>query len=114
MAAIPGLGGGLTSQDVNITGETPGRQFRCSDEMKASAVLLTSLGTVAQTTKIFLIKFFSAFLFVYFISISHCLIRYCLCNTFPQEALALLPIYYSCSLFAARNHSRGIIMITDY
>ena len=44
MAAIPGLGGGLMPQDTNVTGAVPGRRFRCSDEMKASAVLLTSLG----------------------------------------------------------------------
>ena len=44
MAAIPGLGGGLMPQDTNVTGAAPGRRFRCSDEMKASAVLLTSLG----------------------------------------------------------------------
>ena len=48
MAAIPGLGGGLMPQDTNVTGAAPGRRFRCSDEMKASAVLLTSLGKAAH------------------------------------------------------------------
>ena len=50
MAAIPGLGGGLMPQDTNVTGAAPGRRFRCSDEMKASAVLLTSLGRGCTVT----------------------------------------------------------------
>ena len=52
MAAIPGLGGGLMPQDTNMTGAVPGRRFRCSDEMKASAVLLTSLGRAAQAVMV--------------------------------------------------------------
>ena len=49
MAAIPGLGGGLATQDPNNTGGiVPGKTFKCSDEMKASAILLTSLGSVSQ------------------------------------------------------------------
>ena len=45
MAAIPGLGGELAPPDINITVK-PGRRFRCSDEMKASAILLTTLGNM--------------------------------------------------------------------
>ena len=52
MAAIPGLGGGVP-QDVNITGRH-GVHFRCSDEMRASAFLLTSLGVLGISANILL------------------------------------------------------------
>ena len=52
MAAIPGLGGGVP-QDVNITGR-PGANFRCSEEMKASAFLLTSLGVLGISANMLL------------------------------------------------------------
>ena len=48
MAAIPGLGGEVATQELNITVK-PRQRFRCSDEMKASAVLLTTLGNVCPT-----------------------------------------------------------------
>jgi len=52
MAAIPGLGGGVP-QDLNITGRH-GVTFRCSDEMRASAFLLTSLGVLGISANILL------------------------------------------------------------
>jgi len=55
MAAIPGLGGGLATQDPNNTGGiVPGKTFKCSDEMKASAILLTSLGSLGIAANILL------------------------------------------------------------
>ena len=97
MAAIPGLGGGLTPQDMNVTGDDPRHGFKCSDEMKASAVLLTSLGSWPNNwvkVCLWLVTYLLFFLFLFTLFI--CLMRYCLDNTFPQEVLALQPIYYLC------------------
>ena len=53
MAAIPGLGVGVP-QDLNITGRL-GVNFHCSEEMRASAFLLTSLGGLGISAKILLL-----------------------------------------------------------
>ena len=69
MAAIPGLGGELAPQDINITVK-PGRRFRCSDEMKASAILLTTLGNVCSTFIHLKATTLPIFCFVCFIHVS--------------------------------------------
>ena len=52
MAAIPGLDGGVP-KDLNITGRQ-GVNFRCSEELRAAAFLLTSLGVLGISANILL------------------------------------------------------------